>query len=397
MLNRNAYQEIARDFKTDARKTSHNLQEGFAKGHLKADEFSIKKLAQHLVEDGFEWVESLDPQHSGGFQESAGAVSLASFSNITGQIIYSRMLDAYQSEDFVFTNLVPTVPTSFSGERIPGISGLGDQAQIVDEGKAYPLVGVTEDYIDTPQTTKRGLIVPVTKEAIFFDRTNLILDRASKVGESLGINKEKRIIDVITDGDNSGSTAGRYNWKGTIYGTYQTSTPWINQKGSNGLTDWTNIDAALLVASQIVDPNTGEPILLTGSDLVVCPQLVATASRILHATQVDMRSGGYAATGNLTGTYSPSPILNIPGYSPPSYNIRTSRLLAARMTTKTSWFLGDLRKAFAYMQNWPITVVQAPANNPKEFDQDIVAQFKASERGATATTDPRYMVKSLVA
>ena len=37
--------------------------------------------------------------------------------------------------------------------------------------------------------------------------------------------------------------------------------------------------------------------------------------------------------------------------------------------------------AFAYMENWPITVVQAPANSEAEFNQDIVARFKASERG----------------
>ena len=35
----------------------------------------------------------------------------------------------------------------------------------------------------TPQTAKRGFIVPVTKEAIFFDRTNLVLQRAAEVGD----------------------------------------------------------------------------------------------------------------------------------------------------------------------------------------------------------------------
>ena len=39
-------------------------------------------------------------------------------------------------------------------------------------------LGFGEDYIETPSTTKRGFIVPVTKEAIFFDRTHLVLSRA---------------------------------------------------------------------------------------------------------------------------------------------------------------------------------------------------------------------------
>ena len=64
------------------------------------------------------------------------------------------------------------------------------------------------------------------------------------------------------------------------------------------------------------------------------------------------------------------------------------------MATDTSWFLGNPRKAFAYMENWPLTTVQAPTNSHDEFHRDIVAQYKASERGATATLEPRYMCKA---
>ena len=41
------------------------------------------------------------------------------------------------------------------------------------------------------------------------------------------------------------------------------------------------------------------------------------------------------------------------------------------------------------MENWPITVVQAPTNSEAEFSQDIVVRFKASERGAAAIIEPR--------
>ena len=36
------------------------------------------------------------------------------------------------------------------------------------------------------------------------------------------------------------------------------------------------------------------------------------------------------------------------------------------------------------MENWPITVTQAPAGSEAEFASDIVLRFKASERGAAA-------------
>ena len=46
------------------------------------------------------------------------------------------------------------------------------------------------------------------------------------------------------------------------------------------------------------------------------------------------------------------------------------------------------------MENWPITVTQAPRNSEAEFESDIVARFKAIERGAAAVMNPRYVVKN---
>ncbi|NQU23628.1 MAG: hypothetical protein HQ567_20285, partial [Candidatus Nealsonbacteria bacterium] len=54
----------------------------------------------------------------------------------------------------------------------------------------------------------------------------------------------------------------------------------------------------------------------------------------------------------------------------------------------------DFRKAFAYMENWPITVTQSPLGSEAEFSQDVVVRFKASERGAAAVINPRFVVCS---
>jgi hypothetical protein len=46
------------------------------------------------------------------------------------------------------------------------------------------------------------------------------------------------------------------------------------------------------------------------------------------------------------------------------------------------------------MENWPITVTQSPLGSEAEFASDIVLRFKASERGAAAVLNPRYIVKN---
>jgi hypothetical protein len=246
----------------------------------------------------------------------------------------------------------------------------------------YPHLGFGEEYIETPSTTKHGFIVPVTKEAVFFDRTHLVLSRAAEVGEILGLNKEKRLVDVVIGVTNN------YKAKGVAYNTYQTATPWINSLASNELVDWTNVDKAEQLFAEMSDPNTGEPVLVGGTTVLVTPAYRHAAQRVFQGTQLT-----FTAAGSSTATVAANPLTN--------YRVHDSRLVYRRIvasgvaaaTAKKWWFVGDFRRAFAYMENWPITVTQAPLNSEAEFASDIVLRFKASERGAAAVLNPRFVVK----
>lgn len=354
-------------------------------GHLKPSDFSIRELAECVVENGREWVRSMDPRNGVSVMESSDAVDSTAFANITGQLIINELMDAYNSPAYVITQLFRTISTRLDGEKIPGIAKLGDKAEQVDEGMPFPHAGFGEDYIETPSTTKRGLIVPVTKEAIFFDRTSLILERAREVGESLGMNKEKRCVDVLIGATNN------HSWRGTSYNTYQASTPWINllSGATYDLVDWTDVEAAELLFADIVDPNTSEPISIMPNTLIATPARKHTANRILNATEIR-----YTGSSAPTETLASNPISGYrPVISQYVYSRLQSQLSVSAANSKATWFLGDPSKAFAYMENWPITVVQAPQNSEAEFNQDIVARFKASERGVAIAKNPRYMVK----
>lgn len=384
------YRELKRLYETmGPQQACRHLRDALSERHLRPEDFSLRDLAEAMIPDGREFLRLLDPRaKSGGVDllEAADAVDTATFSNITGQIIYSKIMEGFTSEAFVASQMVETIPTRFSGEKIPGIGQMGDVAEAIDEGAVYPHVGLSEDYIETPATTKRGMIVPVTKEAIFFDRTHLVLQRAGEVGEFLGLNKEKRLLDCIID-DNS--TDHRYNWKGVTYATYQSSAPWINVKTSNPLVDWSDVDAAEQVMANILDPDTGEPIIVNADTILVCPELLHAAKRIVSATQIEQVDN--RADASTVRTFAPNPMAG-------EYRVVSSRLLRARLSLAgeptSNWYLGNFRKAFAYMENWPITVTQAPLNSEAEFTQDIMIRFKASERGAAATLEPRYVVKN---
>lgn len=380
------YRELRRRYDLDGpAKTSAHLQEAFREGDLKPEDVSIRDLAEALIPDGHQWVRQLDPRSTCGVNllEAGNGVDVTAFLNVTGQVIYSKIIEAFTQESFAASKLVDTIPTRLDGEKIPGITRVADDVEPVHPGMPYPNLGFGEDYIETPSTTKHGFIVPVTREAIFFDRTHLILQRAAEVGEVLGLNKEKRLLDLIIGATNN------YNANGTSYDTYQTSLPWINELASNELVDWTNVDAAEQLFADILDPHTGEPVLVQANSVLVMPAYRLAAHRVFNATDIN-----YTGSGQPTTTNSANPL--------GSYNIESSRLAYRRIIAsgesaadaKKWWFLGDFRRAFAYMENWPITVTQAPQNSEAEFTNDIVVRFKASERGAAAVLNPRYVVKN---
>jgi hypothetical protein len=124
-------------------------------------EFSIRGLFENFVETrangqrvGPELVNSFNPSRGGGrtlLEEAGNAISTANFSNITGQIMYSTLLDRYKDRSFIGDKLVTTVPTEFNGEKIPGINRIGDEAESIGEGKAYPTASFSESWIQTPQ------------------------------------------------------------------------------------------------------------------------------------------------------------------------------------------------------------------------------------------------------
>lgn len=385
---RRLYEAAERDRNT--RRFFHDFNRALESKQITTSDISIRSLFEEFVPDGRELVDSYNPRHGGGdgteLMETAAVVASSAFAKITGQITYSATMEAFAAETAIFSPLVKTIPTQFSGERIAGITRIGDAALTVDEGQPYPTAGVAQDYIDTPQTTKKGMIVPITKEALFFDRTYLIQQRCEEVGSQLGINKEKRIIDCVID---ENVTTHRYKWRDNVIATYNDNSgthTWDNLQATNALVDWTDIENAWLLFAAMTDPNTGEPINIMPKHIVVTPQLLFTAKRIVNATEITVTTPGYATSANPTQTSATNPVSG--------YTVVSSAQLAARMATDTSWFLGDLSKAFAYMENWPISVVQAPANSEAEFTSDIVMRFKASERGAAATLEPRFMVKS---
>lgn len=377
------YRELKRRVELDGlKKTTEHLSEAIGNQELKPEDFSLRDLAESLVPDGLEWVRSLDPCSGMALMESDGVDSTA-FTNITGRIISAKIREAYEHEAFVASKLISTIPSRLSRERIPGVGRVNGNATKVAEGMPYPNAGFSEEYVDTPETSKHGLIVPVTREAIFFDQTGLVLKRASEVGEILGADREKRILDVILGISNT------YSLNGTSYNTYYASSdsdPWTNKIASNELADWSDVDAAEQLFAGMCDSVTGDPILMNPNSVLVMPGKRFIASRVFYNSGVTWSDG---SNHEIT---IPNPLGNYKVYdSAYAYRRLLNNSVSAENAVKY-WFLGDFKRAFAYIENWGLTVTRSSALSEAGFSQDILVRYKASERGVPAVLDPRCVV-----
>lgn len=320
--------------------------------------------------------------------EAEGAVATTAFRNIIGQQLYTTVLDAYALEESVVTSLIPEVPTKFlDGEKIPGVNQIGPEGMVRNEGDPYTIAGFGEDWIRTPPVKDTGMIVPVTWEAVFADRTNLVLSRAQQAGRWIAYDVEQRAVDALID---ENRTAHRYNWRETViasYGDNSGSHTWDNLQASNGLSDWTNVNTAVQLLNQMTDPYTAQPAVFEAKHLVVTKQNEQTARRIIRAGEIRVTVPGYATSANPSQTVAPNPYSN-------AFTLVTSRQLAFRLATDTDWFLGDVGMYAKRMVAEPLAVLQAPANNQDEFERRIIGKYRANVRDAFAVVQPRAMVRN---
>ena len=370
------------------------LSELLKEGKLRTRDFSMRELAEAFLSEERMRDMALGNGRafSGELRESDSyGVGSGAFANITGQIIYNEIMDGYNSYNDGVENLVTTLPTQFlDGEKIAGITGPRGSVPEVLEGMPYPEAAIQEDYINTPATKKYGEIVSLTAEAVLKDRTGVILDRAKTVGERVGYEKATRIWDCIFDLN----TAYRYKWKGTTYGTYLTSGNWINDAASQELVDWTSIEHVIVQMADIANPDQPdrtEPLnFFRPETLIVMPYKEFTARRILSATEVRNVSN----TNNTTLSGSPVPNMNLVASA-----LAYQRLIASGVSASNArhyWICGDTRRAFRYMQVFPVTVVQAPPNSELEFSRDVIARWKAAERGVPVCVQPRAIARRYV-
>lgn len=378
---------------------NENGQPVIANREINPREFSIRDLAESLI--GPDWSDQLS-RTTGNDQvtlmeaDANAAIHPSAFNNVStfkasvGGLIEATVLEAYRRPVFIGDRLARNRPTRKNGEKMPGVASMGDKALRMKPGDPHPRVQFGERYVETPELEKYGLAVDVLHETIAFDLTGQVLDEANRVGEALGMRKERRILDVFL------GIVNPYKYGGTGYNTYLTAGNWINDQ-ANPLVDWRDVDDAMQLFVNMTDQETGEPILVEGRDILVMPARLMTFQHILNATEV--RKVDNQANATTIQTVGSNPIAGA------GLNLMTSVLAYRRLldadggnlaaaAAKEYWFLGDFQGAFAYMELWAMQVKRADSNDYHMADHDIVFSIFVNEMGVPAVIEPRKILRN---
>ncbi len=385
------------------------IRRAFKEGDFTHDDVSIRMLAEETL--GRDWCENTRSNAGGDLiltQESVGgAVDSSGFSHLLATIIGGLMdaepeeADVGLAESLVTTKRV----TKERGERLIDLRKVGREASdIVQEGGEYGAYGFGSDYVDMPDTVKRGGYVLLTKEMIAEDETGKALDAARSIINENRMAKAERILKTVLGIDNA-----VYAPLGTIEGHYVSSGAGLDNPGRVNLVtsgaellDWTDLDEAFLRWADMTDKITGRPVSVNPDQmqLIVMPHKWARARQILGATGIDTRESAAATQGEMRG--GPNP------YAGFVSNV-TSSMLAYHLLTRAStdsfnpgggvsaanaknyWYLGNFKAAFEYREQWPLTVETIGADTLLGFTRDVVFGVKVSEKGVMAVKDPRQV------
>ncbi len=386
--------------------TKHHIQEAFDSKQITPEDFSLRDMYRGMVDGGSEMIANWERELQRGgasITESIDAVDTGAMANITGQIFYNAILDAMSLENFIGDTLVSTFQSNLQDEeKVPGIGIVADEfAGNVAEGKPYPTVGLSENFITIPAAEKKGGIIGVTKEALIADRTGLLIERMRTLGGALGIRKEKSIIDVVIGAVNPYSyknearlTYGDGATAGQALGFINTATP--------ALVNYSDVQDIAEIYYAILEQDTNEPLSHAPTTLICTGHLSWTASAVF--TDVQVRLGNIAAAPGIQsiGTNRiPDPFR----VAVTTTEYVTQRLLLAnggpggivagnRAAANAYWFIGNPQMAFVWKEIWPLTVIEEPTNAVVSFEQDIVLRFKASYKGVAGVKNPRFMIRS---
>lgn len=363
---------------------------------------SLRMLWEALVGPVEDTLEMAGASKFGRFNyvEMQEAIDSSAFPMATGVLIAAKVIEAYENTPAIGDNLVTVMPSKLRSERVVGFTHL-EGPQEVPENMPYAESSFGEKWVST-ETAKKGRILEISEETVFFDQTGQIMVRAQSLGERTREEREETILSAVLDvGSGAVGYKDVYRPSGVATTLYSSTNTNLFQPGA-ALVDWTDLDEVMQYHAANVRDDRAEaserrPIVWQPKVLLVSRKKLATALRVLRTTT--LRTGDIT-TGTGTQEESPSMVNAIaPGLtvmSSPRIDYLAG-VSGSRHNDDDDWYIGDFKKQFYWQEIWPVQTFRDREDNEARFRRDVIARFKVRYFGGAFCTDTKYVVKVDVA
>jgi len=326
------------------------IKDTLESGKMRPEDFSLREL----------WyaTEGLTPVSE--------AVASSAFPKITGELISSKIISAYDMVKKIGDMLVTTIPSNVQVETIAGMTEV-EMPEEVGEGGEYKDSTFTEKYV-TAQNIKYGRMCSVTEEAVYFDKLGQILVRAKRIGQKAAIYKEKLIVEGVQD-----VNSNVYRPSGTPTAFYasghgNTASAAFGESGLETITK--------LMHQQTDDSLGTDPIYIDEDNLLV----IVPKDLEVEAWQM------------ANSTLTPESAENAANFYKGRFAVVTSPFVTAQ--SATVWYIGNFNEDFVWTEVWPLqTMIQTPGTD-YQFTRDIKARVKCRMYGSIAAVDYRHSYKA---
>ena len=301
------------------------------------------------------------------------AVSYKSFPKITGALINSQLIAAYDHVPTIGDKITTTLKSVHKNETIAGISAVEGPDKVAEQER-YKDSSITEKYV-TAMSEKYGRMISITEEMIYFDQTDQVLIRANDIGEETAQYKEKLIVEGVLDVNSdvwqpSGVATAIYSStnKNTASATFgesglETARKTIQMMQNDAGDQASSTDSE----KDYIFIDDANMILLVPSDLEV------------EAWQME------------NSALTPESAENAKNFFKGRFTTLTSPYISKRSTT--NWFMGNFKKDFRWIEVWPLQTFTQPAGHEDEFMADIKTRLKVRFYGTVAAVDFKHSYK----
>jgi len=318
-------------------------------------DFSLRELWEGLVV-------------SQGLEED---VVSSAFPTISGQLISSVMIQAYDAYPKNGLSLVRVVPSRLKVSQVVGWTPLGklDRTSYVKEKEDYPELESPDEKTVKIKNKKNGGTISLTREAIFFDRTGQLLSLAAGVGQELARWQDEVILSKAADLDSDAYDGGAM---------FSASAGIANLlTGAASALGTTSYEAARIKFRKATDEKGKKINVMPDKPILMHPA-------DLEPTVMKLLNNEFGPIGAAAQTeYNVARNGFVPFYNP-------------YITSATAWYYGDFKNSLRWEEVWPLETYSRVGQDTEEgFKKDVISQHRASIYGGCGYDDFRRVYKNV--